>query len=290
MTSGAWWRLRIAAKIVLSRLPVSYGTWRRLSLFRHGDMENPAYATRVFDRHYRRLLEAAGTPPARVLELGPGDSLSTAVIARARGAERTVLVDAVAAARADLAPYRALADHLTAQHLPGPNLNGVSSVDELLERCGATYLTGGLDSLRRLPDASIDFAFSHAVLEHLRRSEFDAHMSELFRIVRPGGVMSHRIDLKDHLGGALNNLRFTDATWESPLFASSGFYTNRLRASEILQKMSAAGFDCQTVHEDRWPRPPIARSELTPAFRQLSDDDLCISGLDVVCVRKKGDA
>src|SRR2546426_11298751 len=32
------WPLKIAAKVVLSRLPFPYSFWRRLSLFKHGDM------------------------------------------------------------------------------------------------------------------------------------------------------------------------------------------------------------------------------------------------------------
>lgn len=288
MARGIGWRLRIAAKIVLSRLPIGYGVWRRLSLFRHGDMETPAYATKVFARHYRRYLDAGGKSRFTVLELGPGDSLSTALIARAHGADTTILVDAVAAARFDLRPYRALADYLTSQQLPTVDCDDVTSTDALLKRCGARYLTDGLDSLRGLPAASVDFAFSHAVLEHVRRSEFDAHMGELWRILKPLGVMSHRIDLKDHLGGALNSLRFSPSLWESPFFAQSGFYTNRLRSSEIIDKMRAVGFECRTVNQDRWPRPPITRNQLAPSFRDLSDDDLCVSGLDVVCVKRGG--
>lgn len=38
-----WWS-RIAAKIVLSRLPAGYGLWRRIGLFRHGEMDRTGYA------------------------------------------------------------------------------------------------------------------------------------------------------------------------------------------------------------------------------------------------------
>ena len=35
-----WWA-KIGAKVVLSRVPVPYGVWRRLGIFRHGDMGRP---------------------------------------------------------------------------------------------------------------------------------------------------------------------------------------------------------------------------------------------------------
>ena len=280
------WRLRILAKMLLSRLPFGYGVWRRLALFRHGRMENPAYALGVFRQHYQRYLAVGGRADGySVLELGPGDSLNTALIARVHGAEEVILVDAVAAARQDTEPYRRLADHLKihdGHHVPSSDLK---SCEALLAGCKARYLTDGLESLRQLPSASVDFILSHAVLEHVRRDEFGAHLRELHRILRPGGIMSHRIDFKDHLGGALNNLRFSSRWWESPLLVRSGFYTNRFRASEVLGKLRATGFECRVIKQDSWPQPPIRRPQLADEFARLVDEDLHISGLDVVCLR-----
>jgi hypothetical protein len=48
-----WWA-RMAAKIVLARLPVPYPAWRRLSLFRHGEIDEPAYAFQVVVQHLER--------------------------------------------------------------------------------------------------------------------------------------------------------------------------------------------------------------------------------------------
>lgn len=280
------WRLRMAAKMMISRLPVGYGTWRRLALFRHGRMEDPAYALGVFRQHYQRYLAAGGRPDGySLLELGPGDSMSTALIAHVHGAKEVLLVDAVAAARQNTEPYRLLANHLETHDGHRIPPSALESCDALLASCNARYLTDGLVALRNLPSASVDFILSHAVLEHVRREEFEVHLLELHRILRTGGIMSHRIDFKDHLGGALNNLRFSSRWWESPLFVRSGFYTNRLRASELLGMLRDSGFECRIVKQDIWPHPPIRRSQLFEEFARLADDDLRISGLDVVCVR-----
>ncbi len=279
------WRLRMAAKIVFSRLPINYRVWHRLGVFRHGRMEDPSYALRVFQKHYRCYLDAGGRcDDYSVLELGPGDSLYTAVIARAHGAKEVFLVDTVDAAQMEPSSYRKLIDQLKDYCLHESLHPKMGSRDALLASCHASYMTNGLASLRKLGAASIDFVFSNAVLEHVRREDFEPHLKELRRILKPLGIMSHRIDLKDHLGGALNNLRFSRRLWECPLFARSGFYTNRFRASELLDRFRRAGFECTIVQEDRWPLAPIRRDRLSREFATLSDADLCISGFNVVCL------
>jgi SAM-dependent methyltransferase len=275
------WPVKIAGKIVLARLPVNYRAWKRLGIFEHGAMERPDYSDSVFRGHFSRS-GLAGRRGFTCLELGPGDTLFSALIARAHGAAASWLVDVGDFAERDTAPYRGMALHLAAQGLAVPAASAFGSLDDLLADCHAQYLTDGLAALRRLPSASIDFQFSQAVLEHIRRRDFADLVTELRRILRPGGVSSHRIDLRDHLGGALNNLRFPAGLWEADWFARSGFYTNRLRMSEMLATFRDAGFAVDVVAVDRWPALPTPRRHLAAAFRELSDDELLVSGFDVV--------
>jgi hypothetical protein len=69
---------------------------------------------------------------------------------------------------------------------------------------------------------------------------------------------------------------------EASLFARSGFYTNRLRASEIAEIFSAAGFRIRNVLADRWPPPPLPRARLHPEFARFDDDELRVHGIDLV--------
>ena len=100
--------------------------------------------------------------------------------------------------------------------------------------------------------------------------------------MKPDGIGVHRVDLKDHLGGSLNNLRFSDATWESWLFQNSGFYTNRIRFSEMVELCRRAGFLCETTRVSRWEHLPIERSALAEPFRHLSESELLVNGFDIV--------
>lgn len=275
------WHAKIAMKVVFSRLPLRYQAWQRSGLFVHGAMDAPAYALRVVEAHVSR----AGwrdLEDKTVLELGPGDSVATAVIARAMGAARSWLVDAGPFANRDLAVYRAVAALLAERGMNAPDLSGVDSLEALLETCRATYLTNGLEGLAAIPAGSVDLAFSQAVMEHVRLHEVNPTLAELRRVVAPEGVTTHQVDLKDHLGGALNHLRFSEATWEADWMSQSGFYTNRIRFADYVRRFEAAGFRCDVDDVRRWPALPTPRARLAEAFRALPDDDLRVSQFDIV--------
>lgn len=280
MLAIPWW-MKLGAKIALSRLPFGYSVWQRLGLFRHGEMDSPLYAIRVFDDHVARIGCGAELRGKTILELGPGDSIATALIAKAHGA-RAILVDVGSYVRHDVAPYMRLAVSLVNMGLRLPDLADCNSIEEILSRCDAEYLTGGLDSLRAIESASVDVIFSQAVLEHVRKHEFLETMNECRRVIRRGGRCSHQVDLRDHFNGALNNLRFSEKTWESEPFVSAGFYTNRLRFSDIAGSIEMAGFEIQHIDIRRWRNLPTDRHKLAPEFRNVADEELLISDFDIV--------
>ncbi|MFQ6016722.1 MAG: methyltransferase domain-containing protein, partial [Kiloniellaceae bacterium] len=237
-------------------------------------MDRPDYALKGFESQFEMAGRPNGDSGFTALELGPGDSLFSALVVHAFGGRRCWLVDAGAFADTDLSLYRQMADYLKAQGLPAVDLSGVTSVSELLEASNANYLTSGLTSLREIPDESVDFNWSRAVLEHIRRHEFRDTVQELRRILRPGGACSHRVDLSDHLDGNLNNLRFSDRWWESEFMAKSGFYTNRIRFSEMLEHFSAAGFAVEVKRINRWDQLPTPKARMARRFRSIDDDEL----------------
>lgn len=273
-----WWG-KIAGKLVLSRLPIEYRFWSRIGLFSHGFMEKPNYAYGVFKKHFERANPKKGFVS---LELGPGDSLFSSMIALAFGGAKSYLVDVKPFAKKDIAPYRAMAEFLTLKGLPSLNIKDEQSLEEVLKLCHGDYRTSGLSSLRTIPNQSVDFIWFHAVLEHVRRADFCDTMKELRRIIRDDGVCSHEVDLRDHLGGKLNNLRFTESIWESDFMANSGFYTNRIQYSQMIDIFQKAGFKVELVNINRWSQLPIQKAKLSQQFAHLSDEELCISTFSVI--------
>lgn len=277
------WAVKIIAKIVLSRLPVPYGFWSTLGLFRHGKMDTVDYLLKVFNGHAADAFPGGLPSDFTALELGPGDSLASMLVARAMGATKIYLVDAGPFARTSPAFYKDIAAKLAERGLPVPDLANAHSLADIMAACNATYLTDGVRSLVTIPDASIDFIWSQAVLEHVRKAEFQQTSDELCRILSPRGRASHEIDYKDHLVGALNNLRFSHKLWESDLFAKSGFYTNRIQAPAMRDMFDASGYGTVRVHKQSlWTDLPTSRAALHKEFRDVPNDHLKVSCIRVV--------
>lgn len=277
-----WWA-RIGAKLLLSNLPIPYSWWRKMCLFRHGDMNLPEPAIEKFRVHIELARSVQPVPAGfTTLELGPGDSVLSVVIARTWGASAAIALDAGDFATRDMQPYLRAAEVLDRNGTKCPDLSGVRDFDEMLGCLNARYLTRGTASMAEIPDASIDYIWSCVVLEHVHRDEFAWMAREMRRVLKPGGVMAHSIDLRDHLGGGLNNLRFSAARWESRLFKHAGFYTNRLGFRDLVGLFEEAGFVWKTAQVDRWPAPPLRRELMQPEFRGRSDDDLCIAGFQLI--------
>ena len=127
-----WW-IKLSTKVVLSRLPISYNFWKNLALISHGGMDEPEYAYQVFTQHFNRFQS-----PNREfisLELGPGDSLFSALISKALGGSKTYLVDVGDFTGKDIKKYQAMAQFLKTKNLPVENIENCQSLTDVLELC-----------------------------------------------------------------------------------------------------------------------------------------------------------
>src|SRR5438128_1351154 len=83
-----WWA-KIVLKIMLARLPLPYAWWRRIGVFRHGclavDVERRGADFLEHVARYRAVSEA---PLRRAVEIGPGDSIASALWAAAHGVKQ----------------------------------------------------------------------------------------------------------------------------------------------------------------------------------------------------------
>jgi len=282
LTSMLPWWAKLGAKLALARLPIPYGFWKKLGIFRHGEMMVPERAIAAFEGHIASALERTTLPAGfNSLELGPGDSVLTGFVARAHGAGKAWLIDAGPFAETDVAGCRAIVELLSGRGRPLPPVTAQTLAGAMSD-AGICYLTQGTSSLATIPAASVHYFWSQVVLEHVYRHEFPDMMRELRRVVHPGAIGVHSIDFRDHLGGALNNLRFADKVWEAPGFRDSGFYTNRIRPREMIAMMEAAGFDVELIQESRWPAMPTPRRAMAPEFQGLADEDFMVREIRVV--------
>lgn len=283
--SMPWW-MKMAVKSAVWCIPIP-GRYKFLSqagVFKLGQMRDYNYAFGVFFERYKRVDSCL--PLGWVcLELGPGDSLATAISAYAMGAGKTYLIDVGPLALMEIKWYRGFIEFVAEKRCARdvrPLLN-CQTMGELMEATGARYLTRGLRSFAHIPTASVDFAFSCAVLEHVALDEMRPLFQELGRVIKPGGVMVHWIDFRDHLAFSLHSLRFSRRLWENPVFRNAGFYTNRLRYGSICFLATEAGFEVKGSYKT-WPVLPIPMNRIHSEFRGRSD--LHISEAEIICVRR----
>jgi SAM-dependent methyltransferase len=165
----------------------------------------------------------------------------------------------------------------------------LAAVEGLGGRVVAVTAGGGI----ALPDASVDLCHSGGVLEHHRPFELLAFLRECRRVLRPGALMSHVVDHRDHLYHAdpalpfLNHLRFGDTAYRA-LLGHPLLYHNRLLPPQVAALLEGAGFERVAIRRMLVPShryvaterealdgaPGIERCHLAAPFRAASDADL----------------
>lgn len=260
---------------MLSGIPFRHKILRRYGIFKHGNMDDISYAHKIFMQHIKHAYPEQMPSNLIMLELGPGDSVVSALIANAVGAKKIYLADAGSYATENIEFYKKAAATLLNQYdLSVPGIEDAHSFSDMLNVLNAEYITSGLAGLKTIETDSVDFIWSHSVLEHVRKKDFSNTMSELSRILKPGGFISHSVDLQDHLDRGLNNLRFSESFWENDYVASSGFYTNRLGYTESLEIMKKAGLTILSTEAGRWDSLPLPKDKMHQDFRNIPEEEL----------------
>lgn len=276
------WYIKFGVKIMLSWIPNKEVFFRSFGIYKLGDMMNPKYSLQVFTLH----LKNSNFDPKNsiILEIGPGDSISTGIIAWSMDAKKSILIDNGNYAIKDIKEYKKLVPILrNFGYEKQKKLEQCNNFNELLKMANIIYLTNGLDSLRKLESHSIDFCFSQAVLEHIFLNQFSDFIFELYRVLKAGGLCSHQVDLKDHLGESLNSLRFPTVIWENNLIKRSGFYTNRLRCYQLKKTFQISGFNILKIQLNKWKQIPVKRRWLFNDFKNIDKEELLVKEMYILC-------
>ena len=272
------WKIKFLIKCAAGILPLSYHFWRCFGIFRHGKMDDLEYAQRIFSKHFRFF--EGETSRKIVLEIGPGDSIISGLIANSQGFEQTYLVDVSDFVSKDIRFYEPAMKRLFKDQI------SVASFHELLSKMQISYLTNGLNSLRMIESESIDFIFGNSVIQHIHKSQIEIYLREMFRILKFGSVASFRIDLRDMIDDSLNHLRFSEKFWNSIFMSKMIFHTNRLRSSDWEKICTNVGFSITHSKYDRWEKLPMSRNNFSSEFDKYKTNELLVSGLDLVLKKK----
>jgi cyclopropane fatty-acyl-phospholipid synthase-like methyltransferase len=133
-------------------------------------------------------------------------------------------------------------------HLLLKQILTASSFEEVYVLLDWEYVVEPSGTLETIPDNSFDAVYSVVVAEHIGESGLPQYVENMNRILVPGGLSMHYIDLGDHLSYYTsdvckkNYLRYSDTTWKL-LFENNVQYFNRVQSNEWLEYFQKAGFD-----------------------------------------------
>ena len=265
------------------------------------DAHGLPYAERTFEWMRREIVRARGSlQGARILELGPGQTLASGLLLYANGAATYTAVDLFFMPGSNAQVYRQLRKHLAERPLLLPidvettRAEALRRFDEAvrLEENEAAFSPGKVDyrwpvDAARLPfpDASFDVVVSLAAFEHFQDPE--AAIRECARVTASSGVGLHQVDFRDHrdFSRPLEFLKHTDAEW-TEIQKGSSAYTNRWRKGDFERAFSFSNLSLERMGGvERAPLDPALRSQLDPRFRDRSVEDLEVLGAFFV-VRK----
>lgn len=236
-------RLRPIVAGVLSSIPGVFSWWDRRRPM--GNTASSTYARGVWRFHLAHYFSFAHERmPSVVAEFGPGATLGSCIAALCDGVGRAIALDACPYASNDslnlrmlneLIPdsrraheYAALQDAVTAV--------GTRRHDSLLE-----YVAPCAD-LHVMPENSVDFIFSHSVMEHVVKPA-EAYEA-FFRWLRPGGIISHKIDHSSHAITKSWNGHYAipDRLW-SIIVGGRPYLLNRMTPKQHRDAITDTGFD-----------------------------------------------
>jgi SAM-dependent methyltransferase len=267
----------------------------------------------TFDGYLRYSgLSADALHGKRVLELGPGDNIGVALRFAAAGAPFVSTIDKFVPLEDD-EYHRTLYRSLRARLTP----DGQRRFDEAIDLDTHVrprgdrlqYVYGrGFEEADTYTPSSFDLIVSNAVLEEIY--DIDQAFAGMDRLLRPGGHLLHKIDLRDygmftkHGFPALEFLTVPDVVYQR-MVESSG-QPNRRLVDYYRSKTAALGYD--TTIYTTWvlgnPKELIphktslekgidysdrtmeliaaARPRLLPRYQQLPDADLMVEGIYLV--------
>jgi SAM-dependent methyltransferase len=245
--------------------------------------------------------QGPGVPPAEACfyEFGAGWDLAIPLAYTMLGVGRQLLVDIRPSARLELVndsltSFERLRAELETE--AGRELRSLGeplrSLDELEARFGIRYFAPCDARDTGLPEGSIEFASSTDTCEHIPADELATIFRETWRLLRPGGAFSCRIDLQDHYSyfdpslSRYNFLRFSDRSWS--LVNSPLHHQNRLRSPDYLRLVREAGLDL-VVERPSGPSEEgleeLGSLPLAERFRRYTPEELGVTVLSFVARR-----
>lgn len=239
---------------------------------------------------YRRVAAYVPVDGMKVMDFGcgPHNSLGLGAAFYLNGARETIstdLRDIADRERSALALYDMLADYLVNHerwHW------GCVSLTEMMRRADSFdrralrngHLKKGLADVPCrhivgdgwMKERDIDVIVSQSVLEHVH--DLDEIMAAMSQVMRPGGVMMHRIDMRDHRRRVWGDEGIGQWYFLTSDDSHSRSHCNRIRVSGFDAVFARHGFEVIDFAAREAAPPVDLRQMLLRQFADLSERDL----------------
>jgi SAM-dependent methyltransferase len=224
--------------------------WRKHDL--EGDIRSPFYFVWAANMFKQFAVKHLGSlKDLSIVEIGPGSTMVPAALYASAGAKHLYCVDIYEhPAIRDALPYRTAFD--LAKLDPDYFVRDANEII-LKEEGGKAILNPDyITFLKResfdtgLPDASVDYVFSMATIEHL--NDPLQSIMEWKRILKPGGISAHIAGLADHrdFSKPYEYLKLDPAAWRAqfgPGRTPLHDFVNQWRPVDFRRAFEKAGFE-----------------------------------------------
>lgn len=246
---------------------------------------------------YQAHQTGGATSGFRAFELGTGWFPILPAVHFLCGGEKIWTVDIAPLPNTDR--VRVMTEHFLATHqsgalrkiLPEARSERISAFQELRHRLEQEPVAQALQAIgvyfevrdgraTGLPTGSVDLIYSSGVLHHIPVPVLRGMFTEFQRILRPGGIMTHRLHMIDQFSffdrsiTPFNSLRYTTRQWrwlDSPLTPQ-----NRLRITDYRELFGEYGFKWVQEENRLGLESDLAKVPLAPEFTRYNRQDLLI--------------
>jgi hypothetical protein len=279
------------------------------------------YCYCIWMRHLVMAAESGlPTQPEVIAELGPGDSLGMGLTALLCGVEKFFAFDVVEYANVErnLEVFEQLVGLLgrkedipDAEEFPKvwPRLKSYAFPQRILtdERLNGALKPSRIARIRQsirdpyaassmvsytipwhdakvMQSSSVDMVYSQAVMQYVDDLPFAYRTFHQW--LKPGGFMSHQIDLSSH-GTAQpwnGHWRYSDVAWKL-IRGKRPYFLNREPHSVHVKLLRECGFDIVCDLPRKAPSA-LTKRDLSTRFRGMLDEDLTTSGAFIQAVKR----
>jgi len=214
------------------------------------EKENLTHIIQQFEEYTSEFISPSSFFKEKVvLEIGPGVSCGMSLYFLARGSKKVVMIDRehrFFLDKKDELVVKDLCNYLENTYGATDIYSKSFEINNSQLKLNPKSLEAHYSGITKvpLPDSSVDFIFSNAVLEHV--SDVEGAFAEMNRLLKPGSYMAHNVDLRVHgpikKKSPLAHLQYSDWEWKL-LTARKMSYINRLRRSEFEKLLNKTNFE-----------------------------------------------